>query len=111
MPETVNTGAPSTGAPSTGVRQSGLTLSTDGKRHPVQLGFTAFTLLAGIVGFAAGLIVRQHLAATVLGAASMVAGLYTQMISATRPQRILLMAGVVAGFVGVCLGIAHGGFS
>jgi hypothetical protein len=33
------------------------------------------------------------------------------MISATRPQRILLMAGVVAGFVGVCLGIAHGGFS
>jgi len=111
MPETVNTGAPSTGAPSTGVRQSGLTLSTDGKRHPVQLGFTAFTLLAGIVAFAAGLIVRQHLAATVLGAASMVAGLYTQMISATRPQRILLMAGVVAGFVGVCLGIAHGGFS
>jgi ammonia channel protein AmtB len=111
MPETVNTGAPSTGAPSTGVRQSGLTLSTDGKRHPVQLGFTAFTLLAGIVGFAAGLIVRQHLAATVLGAASMVAGLYTQMISTTRPQRILLMAGVVAGFVGVCLGIAHGGFS
>ena len=115
MPETVSTGARSTSARSTGarragVRQSGLTLSTDGKRHPVQLGCTAFTLLAGIVAFAAGLIVRQHLAATVLGVASMVAGLYTQMISATRPQRILLMAGVVAAFVGVCLGIAHGGF-
>jgi hypothetical protein len=115
MPETINTGARSTGARSTGARstgarQSGLTLSTGGKRHPVQLGLTAFTLLAGIVAFVTGLIVRQHLAATVLGVASMVVGLYTQMISATRPQRVLLMAGVVAAFVGVCLGIAHGGF-
>jgi hypothetical protein len=115
MPETVNTGARSAGARSAGARgagarRPGLTLSTDGKRHPVQLGLTAFTLLAGIVAFVTGLIVRQHLAATVLGVASMVVGLYTQMISATRPQRVLLMAGVVAAFVGVCLGIAHGGF-
>jgi hypothetical protein len=110
MPETVSTGARSTSARSTGARQSGLTLSTDGKRHPVQLGLTAFTLLAGVAAFVTGLIVRQHLAATVLGVASMVVGLYTQMISATRPQRVLLMAGVVAAFVGVCLGIAHGGF-
>jgi hypothetical protein len=100
MPETIHASA----------RQSGLTLSADGKRHPVQLGLTAFTLLAGVVAFGTGLIVRQHLAATVLGAAGMVIGLYTQMISATRPQRIVLMAGVVAAFVGVCLGIAHGGF-
>jgi len=100
MPETINAGP----------RQSGLTLGADGKRHPVQLGLTAFTLLAGVVAFGTGLIVRQHLAASVLGAASMVVGLYMQMISATRPQRIVLMAGVVAGFVGVCLGIAHGGF-
>jgi len=91
-------------------RRPDLTLSTDGKRHPVQSGLTAFTLLAGVVAFAAGLIVRQHLAATVLGVIAMVAGLFTQMISVARPQRILLMAGVVAAFVGVCLGIAHGGW-
>jgi hypothetical protein len=91
--------------------RSGLVLSADGKRHPVQLGLTAFTLLAGLVAFVVGLIVRLHLPATVLGVATLVVGLYTQMISATRSQRILLMAGVVPAFVGVCLGIAHGGFS
>jgi hypothetical protein len=40
-----------------------------------------------------------------------VVGLYTQMISVARPQRVVLMAGVVAAFVGTCLAIAHGGFS
>ena len=76
----------------------------------MQLGLTAFTLLAGIIAFAAGLVVRLHLPATVLGLASLVTGLYTQMISVTRVQRILLMAGVVPAFVGLCLGLAHGGF-
>ena len=76
----------------------------------MQLGLTAFTLLAGLIAFVTGLIVRQHLAATVLGLAGMVIGLYMQMISTTRPQRIFLMAGVVPAFVGLCLGLAHGGF-
>jgi vacuolar-type H+-ATPase subunit I/STV1 len=90
--------------------QSGLELGTVDKQHPVQLGLTAFTLLAGIIAFAAGLVVRLHLAATVLGLASLVVGLCVQMISTTRLQRILLMAGVVPAFVGICLGLAHGGF-
>ena len=114
MPETTNTGPPSTAraAPARLVpaHAIGLTMNTDGKQHPVQLGLTAFTLLAGLVAFAAGLIVRLHLAATVLGMASIVVGLYAQMVSVTRQQRIILMTGVVAAFVGVCLGIAHGGF-
>ena len=100
MPETIKASA----------RRLELTPSTDGKRHPVQSGLTAFTLLAGVVAFVAGLIVRLHVAASVLGVAVLVAGLYTQMISVARPQRIVLMAGVVAAFVGTCLGIAHGGF-
>jgi hypothetical protein len=83
---------------------------TDGKRHPVENGLAAFAFVAGLVAFAAGLIVRLHLAATVLGMIVLVVGLFTQMISTTRPQRIFLMVGVVAAFVGVCLGLAHGGF-
>jgi hypothetical protein len=90
--------------------RSGQAASTDSSRHPVQLGMTAFTLLAGLIAFVAGLIVRLHFAATVLGLAALVVGLYTQMISATRLERILLMAGVIPAFVGVCLGLAHGGF-
>ena len=99
--------------------QSGQALGTDGKqhpvreakRHPVQLGLSVFTLVAGVAAFPLGLVVDLHLAATVLGIASMVVGLCLQMISITREQRIVLMAGVVPAFVGVCLGIAHGGFS
>ena len=111
MPETTNASGGQPGIARSGVAASGAAPGPAGERHPVQLGLTAFTLLAGIVAFAAGLIVRQHLAATVLGGAAMVVGLYTQMISASRTQRIFLMAGVVPAFVGVCLGIAHGGFS
>jgi hypothetical protein len=105
VPETIKASARQSG-----LAQSVLAPGADGKRHQVQLGLTVFTLLAGIVAFVAGLIVKQHLAATALGLASLVVGLSTQMISATRPQRIILMAGVVPAFVGVCLGIAHGGF-
>jgi len=105
VPETIKSSARQSG-----LAPSGLTSSAEGKRHPVQLGLTAFAFLAGIVAFATGLIVRQHLAATVLGLAGLVVGMYTQMISVARTQRIVLMAGVVAAFVGTCLGIAHGGF-
>jgi hypothetical protein len=83
----------------------------EAKRHPVQFWLSVFTLVAGIAAFPLGLVVHLHLAATVLGIASMVVGLCLQMISITREQRIVLMAGVVPAFVGVCLGIAHGGFS
>ncbi len=106
MPETIKAGAGQSGP-----ARSGQAASTAGSRHPVQLGLTAFTLLAGLIAFAAGLIVRLHLAATVLGLAALVVGLCVQMISVSRVERILLMAGVVPAFVGICLGLAHGGFS
>jgi hypothetical protein len=32
------------------------------------------------------------------------------MMSATREQRVLIVAGLIAAFVGLGLGIAHGGF-
>jgi hypothetical protein len=32
------------------------------------------------------------------------------MFSATTEQRTLLVTGIIAGFVGFALGIAHGGF-
>ena len=33
------------------------------------------------------------------------------MMSATREERILIVTGMIAGFVGLALGLAHGGFS
>jgi hypothetical protein len=86
------------------------TLNSDGKPHPVQNSLTAFTFVAGVVAFPIGLIVREHLLATLLGAAGFGVGMYAQLISATREQRMFIVAGIIAGFVGLGLGVAHGGF-
>jgi hypothetical protein len=86
------------------------TLNSDGQRHPVLNTMTVFTLAAGIVAFAFGFIKHDHLAATVIGIVAFCTGLLTQMLSATREQRIFIMAGVVAAFVGLALGVGHGGF-
>ena len=36
-------------------------------------------------------------------------GFYAQLVSATREQRIVIVTGLVAAFVGVMLAFAHGG--
>jgi len=88
-----------------------LTLNTDGKRHPLMNALTVFVCIGGIVAFALGLIVQTHLAATVLGMICFALGMYAQFVSATRGERMLIVVGIIGGFVGAGLGIAHGGFS
>jgi hypothetical protein len=87
-----------------------LTLNTDGRPHTVENALAVGTLICGIVAFVSGFIVSAHVVASWLGALGFGGGLYVQYISATTPQRSLIIAGVVASFVGVALGIAHGGF-
>ncbi|HEY6277627.1 MAG TPA: hypothetical protein VIX86_14975 [Streptosporangiaceae bacterium] len=87
-----------------------VTLNTDGKQHPLENSLAVFTLVAGIVAFALGFIVRQHVLASAIGLAALVIGLYAQMISATRAQRMIIVTGLVAAFVGFALGLGHGGF-
>ena len=88
-----------------------ITLNSDGQRHPLENGLAIFTLVSGIVAFSLGWVVSLHLIATVVGFASLAVGLYAQLISATRAERMIIVTGLVAAFVGVALGIAHGGFS
>jgi hypothetical protein len=87
-----------------------LTLNSDGERHPVLNVFAFFTLIAGVVAFATGLIVRDHLVGTLVGIVAFGTGLVVQMMSATREQRVIIVGGLVAAFVGMGLAIAHGGF-
>ncbi len=87
-----------------------LTLNTDGQRHPKLNAATAFTFLAGIAGFALGLVVNAHLAASIIGILAFGVGMVAQMLSATREQRVFIMAGIIAAGVGAGLGLAHGGF-
>jgi hypothetical protein len=90
--------------------RSRLTLNSDGQRHPLENGLAVFTLITGLIVFAVGWVVSLHVLASVLGIVSMVVGLYAQMISATREERIIIVTGLVAAFVGTALGFAHGGF-
>jgi hypothetical protein len=94
----------------TRARAPRITLNSDGRRHPLLNAAAVLTFLAGIAAFAIGFVVRAHLTATILGGLTFVIGMYVQLISATREQRIFIVTGMVGAFVGFGLGIAHGGF-
>jgi ammonia channel protein AmtB len=92
-------------------------LNSDGQPHPVENMLTIFTFVVGLVSFVLGMIVRNaHTSAavivitTVTGLVSCLVGLYVQMISSTREQRVLIVTGIIAGFVGLVLGMSKGGF-
>jgi uncharacterized membrane protein len=93
-------------------------LNSDGQPHTVLNVMTIFTLVDGLVSFVIGLFIRNapsaaaawHIIATATGLAAILVGLYAQMISATREQRVLIVAGMIAGFVGLALGLSKGGF-
>ncbi len=97
-------------ATSTRPRVPSLTLNSDGQRHPRENSLAVFTLVTGLVAFSVGWVVSLHLLASVVGCVSLAVGLYAQMISATRAERIVIVTGLVAAFVGTALGLAHGGF-
>ncbi|MFI6324851.1 hypothetical protein ACIBG8_45520 [Nonomuraea sp. NPDC050556] len=87
-----------------------LTLNSDGRAHPVENILAVATLVSGLVAFVATFFPAAHAISSWFGALGFGMGLYSQYISATTPQRTLNIIGIVASFVGVSLGIAHGGF-
>jgi hypothetical protein len=78
-----------------------------------------FILIVGLVSFALGLFIRTGpssvhvwaIVASVTGLAGLLIGLVAQMMSATREERVIIVTGIIAAFVGLALGLAHGGFS
>jgi hypothetical protein len=87
-----------------------VTLNDDGDRHPVQNTLALVTLALGIPSFVLGFIAAAHFPAVILGLVALFVGMYDQMISATRSERMVIVTGLVAAFVGAGLGFAHGGF-
>ncbi|HEY7264534.1 MAG TPA: hypothetical protein VH589_24015 [Trebonia sp.] len=97
-----------------------VTLNSDGQPHPLINALAIFTLIVGLVSFVLGLVIRNApsvdslsmaILTAVTGLVSLVVGLWAQMMSATREERVIIVTGMIAGFVGLCLGLAHGGFS
>jgi hypothetical protein len=112
MPEaaTPEVSSPESATTQTPARALQLTLNSDGQRHPLLNAVAFLTLACGVTAFVLGLYHSQHLIPSILGIVAFGVGLVAQMMSATREQRVLIVAGLVAGFVGMGLGIAHGGF-
>lgn len=86
------------------------TLNSDGRRHPLINGAALYSVLAGVASMVMGLVSVVHVVGSALGVSAFVIGLLAQMMSATRDQRMVIVCGIVAAFVGMGLGIAHGGF-
>ena len=93
-------------------------LNTDGRPHPLENATAIAVLVAGLASFVLGLIIRNthsgpvvHVIATVLGLFALLIGLYVQMVSSTRNQRVIIVAGIIAGFVGLAIGLSKGGFT
>jgi hypothetical protein len=95
------------------------TLNSDGKQHKLLNAASLFTLAIGLFSFALGLFLRTGpgglhtwaIVAAATGLAGMLVGLGAQMMSATREERIVIVTGIVAAFVGLALGLSNGGFS
>jgi hypothetical protein len=87
-----------------------VTLNNDGNTHPLENALAVITVLLGLAAFGTGFVVAYHLPAVILGLIAIFIGFYDQLISATTPERMLIVTGLIAAFVGAGLGFAHGGF-
>ena len=92
-------------------------MNNDGRPHPAENAGAIVVLVLGLVSFVLGLIVRNahtgaavHILATATGLVALLVGLYLQMVSSTRNQRVLIVTGIIAGFVGLAIGLSRGGF-
>jgi hypothetical protein len=96
-----------------------LNLNSDGRSHPFLNAASFFTLIIGLLSFALGLFLRTGpssvhtwaVVAAATGLAGMLVGLVAQMMSATREERVIIVTGIIAAFVGLALGLSKGGFS
>jgi hypothetical protein len=86
------------------------TLNTDGQRHPAINLAAGYSVVAGVTSTVLGLLSAAHIVGSVLGVSAFLIGLGAQMASVTTYQRCVIVTGITAAFVGMGLGIAHGGF-
>jgi hypothetical protein len=77
--------------------------------HPMVNAGAAYTVVAGVASLVLGLLNVASTLGAILGITGFVLGMIAQMMSATRGERMFIVCGVTASFVGMGLGIAHGG--
>ncbi|MCO5995077.1 hypothetical protein [Actinoallomurus rhizosphaericola] len=79
--------------------------------HPLENSLALVTVVAGLATFVLGAVHATHLVAVCLGIVTFLFGLYSQLVSATTAERWLNILGIGMAFVGLGLGLSHGGFT
>jgi hypothetical protein len=81
------------------------------RRHGKETSLAVITIASGLVAFVCGLVPAGHFVAVCVGIATFLVGLYSQLVSATTAERWVNVIGIGLAFVGVGLGMSHGGFT
>jgi CHASE2 domain-containing sensor protein len=81
------------------------------RRHWRENSLSAVTIVGGLVAFVSGLVTSTHLLAVCVGLTTFLFGLYSQLVSVTTAERWVNVIGIGLAFVGLGLGLSHGGFT
>jgi CHASE2 domain-containing sensor protein len=79
--------------------------------HPRETSLAVITLVGGLIASISGVVHAGHFVAVCVGIATIMFGLYSQLVSATTSERWINIIGIGLAFVGVGLGLSHGGFT
>ncbi|WP_141956234.1 hypothetical protein [Actinoallomurus bryophytorum] len=79
--------------------------------HPRETSLAVTTLVGGLIAAVSGIVHAGHFVAVCVGVATIIFGLYSQLVSATTSERWINVIGIGLAFVGVGLGLSHGGFT
>ena len=79
--------------------------------HPRETSLAVTTLVGGLIAAVSGAVHAGHFIAVCVGIATILFGLYSQLVSATTSERWVNVIGIGLAFVGVGLGLSHGGFT
>lgn len=79
--------------------------------HQKENSLAVITLVGGLIAFVCGIVHGGHFVAVCLGIVMVLFGLYSQLVSATTRERWVNVLGIGLAFVGVGLGLSHGGFT
>lgn len=79
--------------------------------HPRENSLAVITLAGGLIALTSGVVHAMHFVAVCVGVVTVFFGLYSQLVSATTNERWVNVIGIGSAFVGLGLGLSHGGFT
>lgn len=84
-------------------------LNTDGRSHPTANTLAVLAACLAVVSAVSAWYPSTHLVGAWTGLAGLIAGLWSQMISATTAERWINVSAMIVSGVGLLFGLAHGG--